>query len=111
MQDCQWIQKLHRLRLLPSSFLPDLASEQLCTYCRHRTSLLETAAMTTQKMQKYLRLLNRRLDVVVKDVTGLTGMAIIEAICSGETNPENLLPLGTATVANHPASVYFYTTR
>ncbi len=49
--------------------------------------------MTTQKMQKYLRLLNRRLDVVVKDMTGLTGMAIIEAICSGETNPEKLASL------------------
>jgi transposase len=90
VQDCQWIQKLHSLGLLTSSFLPDLATEQLRTYCRHRTSLLETSAMTTQKMQKYLRLLNLRLDVVVKDVCGLTGLSIIEAICRGETNPQVL---------------------
>jgi transposase len=90
VQDCQWIQKLHSLGLLSSSFLPELATEQLRTYCRHRTSLLETAAMTTLKMQKYLRLLNLRLDVVVRDVTGLTGMSIIEAICSGEANPQKL---------------------
>lgn len=90
VQDCQWIQKLHSLGLLTSSFLPDLATEQLRTYCRHRSSLLETSAMTTQKMQKYLRLLNLRLDVVVKDVCGLTGLLIIEAICKGETNPEVL---------------------
>jgi transposase len=90
VQDCQWIQKLHSLGLLTSSFLPDLATEQLRTYCRHRTSLLETSAMTTQKMQKYLRLLNLRLDVVVKDVCGLTGLQIIEAICKGETNPQVL---------------------
>jgi transposase len=90
VQDCQWIQKLHSLGLLTSSFLPDLATEQLRTYCRQRTSLLETSAMTTQKMQKYLRLLNLRLDVVVKDVCGLTGLQIIEAICKGETNPELL---------------------
>jgi transposase len=93
VQDCQWIQKLHSLGLLSSSFLPDLATEQLRTYCRHRTSLLETAAMTTQKMQKYLRLLNLRLDIVVKDVTGLTGMSIIEAICSGETDAQALASL------------------
>lgn len=93
VQDCQWIQKLHSLGLLTTSFLPDLATEQLRTYCRHRTSLLETSAMTTQKMQKYLRLLNLRLDIVVKDVCGLTGLAIIEAICAGETNPEGLASL------------------
>jgi transposase len=90
VQDCQWIQKLHSLGLLTSSFLPDLATEQLRTYCRHRTSLLETSSMTTQKMQKYLRLLNLRLDIVVKDVCGLTGLQIIEAICKGETNPQVL---------------------
>ncbi len=93
VQDCQWIQKLHSLGLLTSSFLPDLATEQLRTYCRHRTSLLETSAMTTQKMQQYLRLLNLRLDLVVKDVCGLTGMAIIEAICSGETDAWKLASL------------------
>jgi transposase len=93
VQDCQWIQKLHSLGLLTSSFLPDLETEQLRTYCRHRTSLLETSAMTTQKMQKYLRLLNLRLDVVVKDVCGLTGLQIIEAICRGETNPQVLASL------------------
>jgi transposase len=93
VKDCQWIQKLHSLGLLASSFLPDTATEQLRTYCRHRTSLVETAADTTKKMRKYLRLLNLRLDVVVRDVTGLTGMSIIEAICKGETNPEKLASL------------------
>lgn len=90
VQDCQWIQRLHSLGLLTGSFLPDAATEELRTYCRHRTSLLETAALTTQKMQKHLRLLNLRLDVVVRDVTGQTGMAIIEAVCRGETDPETL---------------------
>ena len=73
VKDCQWIQKLHTLGLLSGSFLPDEATEQLRTYCRHRANLLEQAADTSRKMQKYLRLLNLRLDVVVKDVTGLTG--------------------------------------
>ena len=93
VQDCQWIQKLHTLGLLSGSFLPDEATEQLRTYCRHRTNLLEQAADTTRKMQKYLRLLNLRLDVVVKDVTGLTGLSIIDAICKGEINPETLASL------------------
>jgi transposase len=93
VKDCQWIQKLHTLGLLSGSFLPDEETEQLRTYCRHRANLLEQAADTSRKMQKYLRLLNLRLDVVVKDVTGLTGLSIIDAICKGEMNPEKLASL------------------
>lgn len=44
-------------------------------------------------MQKNLRLLNLRLDVVVKDICGLTGLLIIRAICDGETNPRKLASL------------------
>lgn len=93
IQDCAWIQKLHSIGLLSGSFLPDEATEQLRTYCRHRANLLDMAASTQKKMQKYLRLLNLRLDVVVNDICGLTGLAIIEAICKGETKPEKLAEL------------------
>ena len=93
IQDCAWIQRLHSLGLLTGSFLPDEVTEQIRTYCRHRTGLIENAADVTRKMQKYLRLLNLRLDVVVDDICGLTGLNIIEAICKGETNPEKLAEL------------------
>lgn len=93
VQDCQWIQKLHSIGLLTGSFLPDEQTEQLRTYCRHRANLIDMAANTQKKMQKYLRLLNLRLDVVVNDICGQTGMAIIHAICAGETQPEKLAAL------------------
>ena len=41
-------------------------------------------------MQKYLKLLNFGLDVVVKDICGTTGMAIIEDICKGNLDPKKL---------------------
>ena len=91
--DCQWIQKLHTLGLLSASFLPDGKTEELRTYCRHRANLLNNAASTSKKMQKYLRLLNLRLDVVVNDICGLTGLAIIRAVCSGESDPQKLASL------------------
>lgn len=93
VKDCQWIQRLHSLGLLSGSFLPDSKTEQLRTYTRHRASMLHNAASTTKKMQKYLRLLNFRLDVVVNDICGLTGLLIIRAICDGETNPQKLASL------------------
>lgn len=90
VKDCRWIQKLHALGLLTGSFLPDETTEQLRTYCRQRTNWIDLAAAASHKMQKYLRLLNFRLDVVVKDICGLTGLAIIADICKGNLNPENL---------------------
>ncbi|MEW7281354.1 IS110 family transposase [Aquimarina sp. 2201CG1-2-11] len=91
--DCQWIQKLHALGLLSSSFLPDEDTEILRTFTRHRLNLIQQAAASSKKMQKYLRLMNIRLDVVVKDVVGLTGLKIITAICLGETDPKKLASL------------------
>ena len=93
IQDCQWIQKLHSMGMLSGSFLPAMATEQLRTLCRHRANLLNSAASASKKMQKYLRLLNLRLDVVVNDICGLTGISIIKAICHGETQAENLASL------------------
>ena len=93
VKDCQWIQKLHSLGLLSSSFLPDGKTEELRTYCRQRANLLHQAAAGSRKMQKNLRLLNLRLDVVVNDICGLTGLLIIRAVCNGETNPQKLAAL------------------
>jgi hypothetical protein len=39
--------------------------------------LIEQEADSLRKMQHYLRLLNIRLDVIINDIGGLTGMAII----------------------------------
>ena len=93
VKDCQWIQKLHSLGLLSGSFLPDEDTEILRTYTRHRQNLIKQAASATKKMQKYLRLMNVRLDVVVKDVVGLTGLKIIRAIALGETDAKKLASL------------------
>lgn len=90
VKDCRWIQKLHALGLLTSSFLPDETTEQLRTYCRQRTNWIDLAAEASHKMQKYLKLLNFRLDVVVNDICGLTGLAIIADICKGNLDPQKL---------------------
>lgn len=90
VKDCRHIQKLHALGLLTSSFLPDETTEKLRTYCRQRKNLIASASGASRKMQKYLKFLNFRLDVVVKDVCGLTGLAIIEDICKGNLDPESL---------------------
>lgn len=91
--DCMWIQKLHSLGLLSGSFLPDLQTEYLRTLVRHRGNLLETAAQASNRMSQNMRLMNLRLDVVVKDIVGLTGLRIINEICNGETSGKELAKL------------------
>jgi transposase len=90
IKDCQWIQKLHCLGLLSHSFLPDSTTEIIRTYSRHRQNLIKQSSRTVLKVQKYLRLMNMRLDVVVNDVVGLTGTKIISAFIAGETVGKNL---------------------
>jgi len=90
IKDCQWIQKLHSLGLLSSSFLPDSTTDVVRTYSRHRQNLVKQSARTVLKVQKYLRLMNMRLDVVVKDVVGLTGTKIISDFIAGERSGEKL---------------------
>ncbi len=90
IKDCQWIQKLHTLGLLSSSFLPDSTTDIIRTYSRHRQNILKQSGATVQKMQKYLRLMNLRLDVVVNDIVGLTGKKIISAFIGGEKSGKEL---------------------
>ena len=91
--DCMWIQKLHALGLLSGSFLLSDTLQELRTYCYHRQHLVEQISRYTHKMQKALRLMNIRLDVVIRDITGKSGLAIIEAILSGNRDPQHLASL------------------
>ncbi len=98
VQDCQWIQKLHTMGMLEGSFIPDLFTEQVRQYYRHRQTLVANAASYINKMQKALRLINIRLDTALRDVMGRSGKDIIEAILKGERDAKVLASLAQPTV-------------
>ena len=98
VSDCQWIQKLHTVGMLEGSFIPDLFTETVRQYHRHRQCLVESGASYINKMQKALRLINIRLDAVLRDVMGRSGKDIIEAILKGERNVKVLASLVQSTV-------------
>lgn len=105
VQDCQWIQKLHTMGMLEGSFIPDLFTETVRQYHRHRECLVESGAAYINKMQKALRLTNIRLDAVLRDVMGLSGKKIIEAILKGERNPAVLASLAHPNVKTSSAEI------
>jgi len=88
--DCQWIQQLHTYGLLQSSFRPENQICELRAYLRQRTMLVSYASHHIQHMQKALEQMNIKLNQVISDITGVTGMKIIRAIISGERNPVKL---------------------
>ena len=90
VQDCQHIQKMHSLGMLEGSFIPDLFTETVRQYYRHRQTLVESAARYINKMQKALRMTNIRLDAVLRDIMGRSGKDIVEAILAGERTPRAL---------------------
>lgn len=91
--DCLWIQKLHSLGLLSGSFLLSDTLQEFRTYYYHRQHLVEQLATYTHEMQKALRLMNVRLDVAIRDITGKSGLAIMEAILGGNRDPYYLASL------------------
>jgi len=90
VSDCQWIQQLHSYGLLKRAFLPDSEIATLRAYMRQRERWVAGAGRSIQHMQQAMDLMNVKLTEVVSDVTGRTGMAIIEGILAGERDPEQL---------------------
>jgi transposase len=105
VKDCQWIQYLHSVGLLSRSFRPDAEMATLRTYLRHRATLLEDRAAHIQRMQKALQQMNVQLTQVVSDITGVTGLAIIRAIVSGDRDPHRLAALRQPGCAHSEAEI------
>jgi transposase len=93
VEDCQWIQHLHSVGLLRGSFRPD---DEICairSLWRHRDNLIQLATVHLQHMQKALDQMNLQIHHVISDLTGTTGLAIVDAILAGERDPHELAKL------------------
>jgi len=93
VQECQWLMKLHTYGLLNDSFRP---SEEICvlrTYWRQRDDYVKAASASTQRMQKVLTEMNVQIANVISDLSGVTGMAILDAILAGERDRYKLAEL------------------
>ena len=91
--DCQWLQQLHSYGLLAGAFRPSEHIRELRSYLRQRSMLIKYASQHIQHMQKALTQMNIKLQHVVSDITGKTGMDIIRAIIAGERDPQKLAQL------------------
>jgi transposase len=93
VSDCQWLQYLHAVGLLRASFRPAQDVCAIRSLLRHRDSLVEMASSHVQHMQKALDQMNLQIHHVISDITGRTGLAIIDAILAGHREPQSLARL------------------
>ena len=103
--DCQWLQQLHSYGLLSGAFRPDGDIRRLRSYLRQRAMLVEYASHHIQHMHKALTQMNVKLQHVISDITGKTGMDIIEAIAGGERDPRKLARLRDPRIKADEATI------
>ena len=87
VSDCQWLQYLHSVGLLRASFRPPATICALRSLWRHRGSLIQMAAEHVLHIQKALDQMNLQVHRVLSDITGLSGLRILDAILGGERDP------------------------
>jgi len=88
--DCQWIQQLHSFGLLRPSFIPPQHIRTLRTFVRQRRTNLFLASDHIRRAHKALELMNIKLQNVITQINGKSGLAVLNAIINGNHNPENL---------------------
>lgn len=93
VSDAQWLQYLHSVGLLRGSFRPPQFICALRSIARHRESLIQMGSVHIQHMQKALDQMNLHLHHVIDDIVGVTGLAIIQAILTGERDLDRLADL------------------
>ena len=91
--ECQWLQFLHSVGLLRAAFRPEQDICAVRTILRHRSELVSAASQHVMHMHKALTQMNLQIHHVISDITGVTGLAIVDSILAGQRNSTELAQL------------------
>jgi transposase len=91
--ECQWLQFLHSVGLLRAAFRPEGDVCAVRSMMRYRTELVEMTSQHILHMHKALTQMNVQIHHVISDLTGVTGLAIVDAIIAGQRDPVVLAKL------------------
>lgn len=98
VKDAEWLAKLMSNGMLQASFIPPPPQRELRDLVRTHKTFIQERTRQVQRMQKVLQSCNIRLDSVLSDITGVSGLAIISRIIAGESDPEKLASLARGTL-------------
>lgn len=91
VNDAMWLADLLAHGLIRPSFVPPVAVQELRVLTRTRKQFVHERSAHVQRIEKVLEDANLKLGVVLSDIIGQSGRAVLQAIVDGHTNPEFLL--------------------
>lgn len=90
VNDAMWLADLLAHGLIRASFVPPVAVQELRTLTRTRKQFVRERSAHVQRIEKVLEDANLKLSVVLADILGKSGRAVLQALIDGQTDPERL---------------------
>ena len=91
--ECQWLQFLHSVGLLRAAFRPEQDICAVRTRAAAPQRVGHGASQHVLHMHKALTQMNLQIHHVISDITGMTGLAIVDAILAGQRDAAELAKL------------------
>lgn len=91
VNDAMWLADLLAHGLIRPSFVPPVPVQELRSLTRTRKQFVRERSAHVQRIEKVLEDANLKLGVVLSDILGKSGRAVLDAIVAGERDPERLL--------------------
>jgi transposase len=98
INDAMWLADLLAHGLIRASFVPPVAVQQLRALMRTRKQFVRERSAHVQRIEKVLEDANLKLGVVLTDIVGPSGRAVLQAIIDGHHDPAHLASLVNARV-------------
>lgn len=90
VNDAVWLADLLAHGLIRASFVPPVAVQELRTLTRTRKQFVRERSAHVQRIEKVLEDANLKLGVVISDILGKSGRAVLQAIVDGQSDPQRL---------------------
>lgn len=93
VKDCQWLHQLHAHGLLKASHIAPEVYRELKSYLHERNILQKQKSDTLNRIHKLLTQMNIKVQHLISDIEGVSGMKLLQAIARGIKEPQELLSL------------------
>jgi len=93
VSDAAWLCQLLEAGLLRASFVPPKPIRALRNFTRYRKAQIAERQREANRLHKALEDTGIKLDCVATDILGVSGRAMLDALCRGTTDPELLAEL------------------
>jgi transposase len=101
--DAVWLCKVAERQMLRPSFVPPPAIRELRDLTRYRVDLVAARTAEKQRVEKLLEDALIKLSVVVSDLFGVSGRAMLAALIAGERDPSVLAGLARGSMRSKTA--------